>query len=181
MRNFALRIPAPLCMLLLCTSAVTVAQTPASDGVIHVGGAVAKSADWTAAKLREAFAAQLKKVEYTAKGQKHSSTCVPLLAIVQAAEPVTDPKHKNFAMRLAVVVQAGDGYAVTFGMGDLMPDVGNREAWLALDMDGQALAGREAPAKLNVPSDGKPTRAVWGITKIEVVDPTAGAGGPVKP
>jgi hypothetical protein len=55
---------------------------------------------------------------------------VPLLAIVQAAEPVTDPKHRNFAMRLAVVVRAADGYAVTFGMGDLMPDVGNHPAWI---------------------------------------------------
>lgn len=178
MRSFAIWIPLPLCMLLLCTSAICVAQTPAPDAGIHVGGAVSKPTDWTAVKLRQTFAGQLKKVEYTIKGQKHASTCVPLLAIVQAAEPVTDPKHKNFAMRLAVVVQAGDGYAVTFGMGDLMPDVGNREAWLALDMDRQALAGRDAPAKLIVPSDAKPSRAIWGISKIDVIDPTA---GPVKP
>jgi hypothetical protein len=176
-----LRAALMFCMMLLSASSVGVAQTPASNEVIHVGGAVGKPTDWTAAKLRETFAGQLKKVEYTAKGQKHSSTCVPLLAIVQAAEPVADPKHKNFAMRLAVVVAAGDGYAVTFGMGELMPDVGNRAAWLALDTDGQALSGREAPAKLVVPSDGKPSRAVWGITRIDVVDPTVGAGGPVKP
>jgi hypothetical protein len=56
-----------------------------------------------------------------------------------------------------------------------MPDVGNREAWLALDADGQPLTGRDAPAKLIVPSDAKPARAVWGVTKIEVVDPTASA------
>lgn len=151
------------------------AEDGESSSPIHVSGAVNKPGDWTADKLRETFGAQLKKVEYTAKGQKHASTCVPLLAIVQAADPVTDPKHKNFAMRLAVVVSASDGYAVTFGMGDLMPDVGNREAWLALDMDGQPLSGRDVPAKLIVPGDAKPARAIWGVTKIEIVDPTGSA------
>lgn len=138
---------------------------------LHVAGAVRKPADWTAAKLKEAFAGQLKRIEYTVKGQKHVSMCVPLLAIVQAAEPVTDPKHRNFAMRLAVVVRASDEYAVTFGMGDLIPDVGNHPAWIAIDMDGQPLAGREAPTKLIVPGDAKPSRAVWGVTRIDVVDP----------
>lgn len=158
--------------LLLLVGLAGLARAEAQTAV-HVGGAVNKPADWTADKLRESFASQLKKVEYTAKGQKHVSTCVPLNAIVQAADPVTDPKHKNFNLRLAVVVSADDGYAVTFGMGDLMPDVGNREVWLALDADGQPLTGRDAPAKLIVPADAKPARAVWGVTRIEVVDPTA--------
>lgn len=148
------------------------AEAGASDS-LHVAGAVNKPMEWTAAKLKEAFAGQLKQIEYTAKGQKHVSTCVPLLAIVQAAEPVTDPKHRNFAMRLAVVVRAADGYAATFGMGDLMSDVGNHPAWIAIDMDGQPLAGREAPTKLIVPGDAKPSRAVWGVTRIDVIDPTS--------
>lgn len=151
------------------------AEAAGSETTLHVGGAVNKPAEWTVAKLKETFAGQLKPVEYTARGQKHVSTCVPLLAIVQAAEPANDPKHRNFAMRLAVVVRATDGYAATFGMGDLMPDVGNREAWIALDMDGQPLSGREAPAKLIVPRDAKPARAVWGVTRIDVVDPTVPA------
>lgn len=171
MRDLVMRWPA-LMSFLIIGLATGIAHAEAQTA-IHVGGAVNKPADWTADKLRETFASQLKKVEYTAKGQKHVSTCVPLIAIVQAAEPMTDPKHRNFAMRLAVVVAATDGYAVTFGMGDLMPEVGNREAWLALDADGQSLTGRDAPAKLIVPGDAKPARAVWGVTKIEVVDPTS--------
>lgn len=161
------------CMLVLCSAGFASAQ---SETTLHIGGAVSKPADWTADKLRDAFASQIKKVEYTAKGQKHASNCVPLLAIVQAAEPVTNPKHRNYALRLAVVVSASDGYAVTFGMGDLMPDVGNREVWVALDMDGAPLSGRDLPAKLIVPGDAKPSRAIWGVTKIDVIDPTAAAG-----
>ena len=144
---------------------------------VHVGGAVNKPADWTVAKLKEAFVDQLKQVEYTVKGQKHVSTCVPLLAIVQAAEPVTDPKHKSYAMRLAIVVGAADRYAATFGLGELMPDVGNHPAWIAIDMDGEPLSGRDAPVKLIVPGDAKPSRAVWGVTRIDIVDPTV-AGQP---
>lgn len=160
-----------LLAIMVGSTAIALAQAGQTPTEIHVGGAVKKPSEWTADKLRDSFAAELKKVEYTAKGHKHASNCVPLLALVQAAGPVTDPKHKNYAMRLAVVVSASDGYAVTFGMGDLMPDVGNRQAWLALDMDGQPLAGREAPCKLIVPGDAKPSRAVWGVTKIEVIDP----------
>lgn len=173
MRDLVMGRPA-LLLCVLSGFAFSVAHAQAETAV-HVGGAVSKPADWTADKLRETFASQLKKVEYTAKGQKHVSNCVPLVAIVQAAEPITDPRHRNFTMRLAVVVAATDGYAVTFGMGDLMPDVGNREVWLALDSDGQPLTGRDAPAKLIVPADAKPARAVWGVTKIDVVDPTASA------
>lgn len=176
MRDLVMRWPALVALTLFLISGFARGIVQAQEQMtIHVGGSVSKPAEWTADKLRETFASQLKKVEYTAKGQKHVSTCVPLIAIVQAAEPVTDPKHKNFAMRLAVVVSASDGYAVTFGMGDLMPDVGNREVWLALDADGQSLTGRDAPAKLIVPTDAKPVRAVWGVTKIDVADPTASA------
>jgi hypothetical protein len=165
-------------IVLICSASILGMSSPtcpqsASAGTVRVGGAVNKPVEWSIDKLRETFASQLTKVEYVAKGQKHLSTCVPLLSIVQAAEPMTDAKHKNFSLRLAVVVQAADGYAATFGMGELLPDVGNRQAWLALDMDGQPLSGREAPAKLIVPGDGKPTRAIWGVTRIDVTDPVA--------
>lgn len=172
MRDLVMPRPIVAMFLMIGLAGLAHAEAPTA---IHVGGGVNKPADWTADKLRETFASQLKKVEYTAKGQKHVSTCVPLIAIVQAADPVTDPKHRNFAMRLAIVVSASDGYSATFGMGDLMPDVGNRQVWLALDSDGQPLSGREAPAKLIVPGDAKPARAVWGVMKIDVVDPTASA------
>ena len=162
-----------LLLALLGSSELSVAQTAPVPGVVRIGGAVNKPTDWSADKLREAFASQLTKVDYLVKGQKHLSTCVPLLSVVQAAEPMTDPKHKNFAMRLVVVVRAADGYAATFGMGELLPDVGNRQVWIAIDFDGQPLSGREAPAKLIVPGDGKPTRAIWGVTRIDVIDPTA--------
>ena len=160
-------------VLLAVTAVYAKAAESGSPESFHVGGAVNKPADWTVAKLKEAFAGQLKQVEYTVKGQKHVSTCVPLLAVVQAAEPVTDPKHKSFVMRLAIVVIAADRYAATFGLGELMPDVGNRPAWIAIDMDGEPLSGREAPIKVIVPDDAKPSRAVWGVTRIDVVDPTA--------
>jgi hypothetical protein len=95
---------------------------------------------------------------------------VPLLALVNAAEPKLDPKIKNQQLRFVVVVEGKDGYMATFALAELMPDEGNREVWVAIDMDAKPLADRDAPASLIVPSDQKPERWVHGIKTIRVVD-----------
>ena len=106
---------------------------------------------------------------------------MPLLAVLRVAgvptavtmDPKADPKTKNRLLRLCVVAASDDGYAVTFSLAELIADAGDRPVWVAVDADGQPLAGRDAPVKLIVPDDNKPGRWVHGVTTITVVDPTA--------
>ena len=140
------------------------------------GPPVSLSAD----ELRSRFAGQLTTVEYESHGHKHAARAVPLLAVLQSAgvvtalkmDPKVDPKTKNLPLRQAVVVRGRDGYAATFALAELLPDIGDRPVWLAVDVDGGPLAERSAPAELLSPGDAKPGRWVRGVASITVVDPS---------
>jgi hypothetical protein len=154
------------------------AAEPASEVPVKVSGAIAQPSDWTLTRLKSEFAAQIKPIEYTSHGQKHTANCVPLFALLKQCGvpseiktgPAADPKTKNLPLRLAVVVRASDGYAGTVSLAELMPDFGNKEAWLAMDMDGKLLSEKDGPLRLIIPSDGKTGRWVHGITDIVVLD-----------
>jgi len=151
---------------------------PPSEVPFKVSGAVTQPSEWTVTRVKAEFASQIKPVDYSSHGQKHTAQCIPLLTLLTHSgvateskkDPAADPRTKNLPLRLAVVVRAGDGYAATLSLAELLPDVGNKEAWLALDMDGKPLSERDGPVKLIVPSDGKPGRWVHGVTEIVVLD-----------
>ena len=157
-----------------------------TEKAVHVGGEVAKSGDWTVSRIRNELASEIKSVQYTSRGQTHTSNCVSLLSILKAAGVQTelkmdtnaDPKTKHYELRLAVVVEGRDGYAVTFSLAELLPDIGNRSVWLALDMDGQPLMSRDGPMKVIVPEDQKPARGVHAVQAITVVNCAAATTQP---
>ena len=82
---------------------LTHCAAPIPAGAVRLGGALDKPGDWNAARIRTELAADLKTIEYTSRGEKHHSTCIPLLALLKAAgthtdlkmNPNTDPKLKE--------------------------------------------------------------------------------------
>lgn len=62
-----------------------------------------------------------------------------------------------------------DGYAATFGMGDLTPDLGH-EVWAALDWNDRPLPPADGPLRLIVPGDAKPARWVHAVRTLRLVD-----------
>lgn len=175
-------------VLWLVSSSVGVCAEPGrgAGGDVRVTATDGKATTWTAGRLKEVLAAEMKTVEYTSRGQKHTAGAVPLLAVLKAAgvpielkmDPKADPHVKNYVLRLAVVVQGGDGYTATFSFGELLPEIGGREAWLALDEDGKPLPERDGVMKLIVPADQKPSRWVRNVSGVIVVDPTAATTRP---
>jgi Fe-S cluster assembly iron-binding protein IscA len=139
-----------------------------------------KSTDWTLVNLKSSFASDIHPVQYTSKDGKHTSNCIPLMALLKSQavptefkmDPSADPKRKNFNLRLAVVLQGADGYTMTFSLGELMPELGNKEAWIALDEDDKPLAERGGGLKLIVPGESMPARNVHSLVNIAVVDPS---------
>ncbi len=109
-----------------------------------------------------------------------------MLSILKAAgvdagvgkNPTADPKMKNAALHLVVVVRGRDGYVAVFSLAELLPEIGDKPAWIALDEDGAALSERDGPVKLIVPGDAKPGRWVHGVAGIEVVDESKPAPQP---
>jgi hypothetical protein len=164
-------------------AALCLAATPATRpaATIAVDGAVAHPSTWSADDIRSALAGQVTTIRYESKdGKKHSAHAVPLLAVLESAgaattlkmDPKADPKTKNLPLRMAVVVKGRDGYTATFALAELMPAIGDRPVWVALDIDGQPLAERSAPVELISPADAKPGRWVRGVASVTVVDPT---------
>lgn len=156
------------------------AALPTDQPSLRIGGAVAPST-WTVARLKSQFASQIREIKYAGKGKQHSSSCVALIALLKAAgtpvdlkmDPAADPRSKNRPLRLGVIVRGRDGYEAFFSLAELMEGIGNREAWLALDIDGGDLPAGEGPVKLIVPQDGKPGRWVHGVSDILVLDAAA--------
>ena len=168
-------VPLLIWLLLLTPS-------PASAGEsIRITGTDGTAQTWAPARMKEALATDLKSIEYTGRGAKHTANAVPLLALLKAAgvpvalkmDPNADPKMKNYNLRLAVVVEAGDGYTATFSFGEIMPEIGGKEVWLALDEDGKPLTERDGLARLIVPADTMPVRWVRDVVSIDVVNPAA--------
>jgi hypothetical protein len=141
-----------------------------------------KSTDWTVAKLKSDLAADVTTITYTGHDGKHTSTAVPLVSVLKAAgvqaelkNPTkgTDPKARHPEMHMVVTVQGRDGFYVVLSLAELMPELGNKKVWLALDVDGKPWPDADVPMKLVVADDEKTARWVHSVQTISVtkVDP----------
>lgn len=159
----------PCLGVLLTASSLHAAPAPA----LQVSSAVTKPGAWDTARLRQSFGSDIKTITYTLKGKPHTAQALPLLALVQAAEPRLNPNIKNHRLQFVVLVRGRDGYTAAFSLAELSPDLGQGAAWLALDEDGQPLPAESGPATLLVPGDAKPGRWVHGVAAIVVRDEAA--------
>ncbi len=136
----------------------------------RVEGAVDHPGEWSVARLQKEFAGDIRTVHYSRKGEDGSAQCVPLLSLIEAAHPKLNRKVKNHELAFVALVRADDGYTIAFSLGELLPEFGKQQVYLALDRDGKPLNEEDAPVQLIVPADSKPARWIHGIARIVVVD-----------
>ena len=156
---------------------------------IHIGGNAAKAGDWSVEQLKTQLAGEMKAVDYKSHGAMHTFSCVPLVAVLKSAgietefvmQPGADPKVKNPLMRRVVIVSGADGYAVVFSMAEILPAVGNRTVWVALEEDGKPIPDGDGPVRLIVPDDKMPARGVHQVASINVEELSGAATQPEKP
>lgn len=137
---------------------------------LSVRGDVARTLNLTNAELTTRFASSVREVSFNLKGEAGKAHVLPLSTLLDAAGMKVDPKRKNSALAFVIVAMAADGYTVTFSAGELIPDVGKREVWVALDWNSKPLADDDAPVRLIVPGDEKPSRWVHGVRTLKVVN-----------
>jgi hypothetical protein len=153
---------------------------------VHIGGAGIPATDWTVDQLQKQFAAEITPVAYSGHGQKHVYRCIALISLLKAAgvpadlkmDSKADPKMKSYSLRFVAVVHGRDGYVVAFSLAELLPDIGNRHVWIALDEDGQPISDQDGPIRLLSPDDQKPARGVHQLAEITIVDTAAATTRP---
>jgi DMSO/TMAO reductase YedYZ molybdopterin-dependent catalytic subunit len=161
-------------LLLAGLAALTVAwpSVGAAEKAFRVGGDVEKPGEWTTAKVARDLAGKVETVRYTMRNAEHTARCVPLLALVEAAQPRIVAQQKNHRVGFVVVLRAADGYTTSFSLAELSPDLGDRKVWVALETDGKPLPENEGPVRLLVPGEGMGHHQRWmfGVTTISVLD-----------
>lgn len=92
---------------------------------------------------------------------------VPLPALLQLVGVRTD-SLRGKGLSLRVVVEASDGYRVVLTLADLDPTLGGRRVLLADRVDGRALPAKEAPFRLLIAGDQRPSRWARQIVAVRV-------------
>lgn len=141
-----------------------------------VDGEVELPQSWTTARLRETFDKQIQTVHYTLHDKEMSAQCVPLLTVLEASRLRLKTERKGAQLAMVVVVRGLDGYCIALGLGEMLPEIGGRQIWLALDADGKPLSDKEAPVRLLIPKGKKPARWLFGIASVTLVDEAATKG-----
>ena len=154
-------------------AAILSAIAPALAGdapSFKITGDVHTQETWDAARIDRDLKSDIQVVKYTLKGHDHTSRAAPLIALIEKSQPDVNPRIKNHELQFVVAVQGFDGYTVDFSMAELLPAIGNRKVWIALDEDGKPLSQEGGALEVIVPEDVKPGRWVHGITTITVTD-----------
>jgi hypothetical protein len=140
------------------------------------GNATTQPSHWTVDQLKQCPGAPTTQVSYQSRGTAHHSTCIALVDLLHASgivtqlkmDPNADPHTKHAPLRMTVTAHATDGYAVLFSLGELLPEIGHRAVWIALDEDDEPLPSKDGPVKLIVPDDTKPARWIHGVNELSV-------------
>ena len=161
----------------LAGSGLALRAIAAPPATFRVAGAVEAPGEWSVERIEKELPTEIRVLPYKLKGEDHTARCIPLMTLLRAAKPRVEPTRKNALLAFTVTAKARDGYAVSFSLGELLPEGGNREVWLALDADGKDLSEEAAPVRLLVPGDTKPARWLFGIASLTLVNGAEAAKG----
>ena len=101
-------------------------------------------------------------------GTQRTCTGPTLTQVLGKLEVSQGEKLRGTELQRGVLVQARDGYAVLFSLGEIDPTFGNSGAIIATQCDGRALDDHEGPFRLIVPGDGKMARSVRQVVTLEI-------------
>ena len=93
---------------------------------------------------------------------------VSLAAVLREAGVRTD-SLRGPALATRLVVEASDGYRIVLTLADLAPSLSGQRVLLADRMDGKALPASEAPWRLIVVGDQRPSRSARQVVRILVL------------
>lgn len=115
-----------------------------------------------------------------AHGKKLDCTGIWLTDLLATASVPSRSRLRGPALDGTVVAVARDGYRVTFSLGELDRDLGNAKVLIADRCNGATL-GKDAPYRLVVGGDSRPTRSVRMLERLMVTGLDDVPEGPHQP
>jgi hypothetical protein len=73
------------------------------------------------------------------------------------------------ALRLVVLAEARDGYAVVYSLAELSPDLGARRGIVAIEQDGQPLGEQDGPIRIVLEGEKRPARWIRQLERLRIV------------
>lgn len=150
------------------------AQPPAQPAPLVVSGDLPRGGAVTLAELQALAPVTAR---WTYHGQSHSVVGVPLEKVLArfGYEPgptgkALRPRDKRPGYKLAVLASAPDGFQAVFSAAELTAGMGTTQALVVWQVDGQALPPAQGPLRLVVPTDGEPSRSLFQLRRLEVLD-----------
>ena len=73
------------------------------------------------------------------------------------------------ALRLVVLAEARDGYAVVYSLAELSPGLGGRRGIVAVEQDGQPLSDKDGPLRVVLEGEGRPARWIRQLERLRIM------------
>ncbi len=150
--------------LLLILAALALAPVPAAAQSLLLKGPDGRTATLNAADLKAMPRVTL---VLTVGASRYEYQGVLLKDLAVRVGAPDQPHGPDFAQ--TVLVKAGDGYRVAFGLGELDKTLRTNRVILADTVDGGPLEANDGPFKVFAEGDMRPARGVRQVTEIELV------------
>ena len=158
----------------LVGSARAETATPATPPVLEVRGDLPKPGPL---RLTELTAMTPATFTWVAHGQSHTVLGVPLATVLRhfGWEPGVMGKtipaaEKRVGYKRVIVATAPDGFQAVFSAAELAPAMGKTQAVVVWMVDGKPLPPSEGPLRLVVLTDEEPSRSVYHLQRLDIVD-----------
>jgi DMSO/TMAO reductase YedYZ molybdopterin-dependent catalytic subunit len=147
---------------------------PAGDAALQVTGALPKEGALTLADLE---AMKPVTAPWTAHDERHDVYGVPLDRVLARfgfeAGPMSkdvSKRDKRKGWRMVVRASAADGFEAVLSCAEVFESMGPTRAMVVWKIDGKPLPAERGPLRLVVLTDKEPSRSVYGLRKLEVLD-----------
>jgi hypothetical protein len=90
-------------------------------------------------------------------------------AVLALAGAPQGPDLRGPALRLVVLAEARDGYAVVYSLAELSPGLGGRRGIVAVEQDGQPLSDKDGPLRIVLEGEGRPARWIRQLERLRIL------------
>ena len=162
-------LPSRFIIVGVLSALLSVASVFAQKNSFEVRGDVQKPRSWTVDDVKKQFTEEIQTVKSTFGPEKEerSSTGIPLVSLLKAAELKTAETPKHYDLSFIVIIEAYDGYRVWFTFAELAADEKENPVLLVWEENGKPIPDSEEPFRLRA---GGNDRSIFGITRVTLVD-----------